>query len=130
MTCCTLTALEHNIFPCPAKIEPDYIEYFYENLRPMEHYVPASLSNLTEVVEYVVSKANDAEMKSIVESANSWCKRTNTRERLARDAADQLGKFEAALRNAYGADSWLQGWNRVEKRIWSNVADDLVDCIF
>ena len=110
------------------KIEPDYIEYFYDELHPMEHYVPASLSNLTEVVEYVVSKANEAEMESIVQAANSWCKRSITREQLARDAVGQLRKFEAALYGKYGTDGWLQAWKRVERRIWSNISEDLVEC--
>ena len=40
----------------------------------MIHYVPASLENITEVVEYVLNNNNQHEMKEIVRSANVWCK--------------------------------------------------------
>ena len=41
----------------------------------MEHYVPASLDNLTGVAAYVMDKDNEDEMKGIVAKANSWCRR-------------------------------------------------------
>ena len=36
------------------KITPRWAEYFFDELQPMAHYVPANLENLTKVVEYVV----------------------------------------------------------------------------
>ena len=41
----------------------------------MEHYVPASLDNLTDVAAYVMDKDNEDEMKDIVAKANSRCMR-------------------------------------------------------
>jgi hypothetical protein len=35
---------------------------------PTEHYVPASLDNLTDVAAYVMDKDNEDEMKDIVAS--------------------------------------------------------------
>ncbi|KAL3807429.1 hypothetical protein ACHAXA_003958 [Cyclostephanos tholiformis] len=109
------------------KIDPDYIEYFYANLHPMLDYVPASLQNLTEVIEYVLDKKNEHQMKSIVDSANSWCKRTITKEQLANDAMSQLRKYETALFDTYDR-SWEAEWISVRERIMSNIGDDLVDC--
>ena len=60
--------------------------YFYIDLEPMIHYVPASLENITEVTEYIMEKNNQREMKAIVEAANLWCKETNTQEHLPKDA--------------------------------------------
>lgn len=93
----------------------------------MSHYVPASLDNVTEVVEYVLAIENRLEMSMIVDSANRWCKRTMSRERLARDAMSQLRKYRNALDENYG-DGWEEEWIDVRGRIMSNVGGDLVDC--
>merc|ERR1712238_25791 len=45
------------------KVDPDYIEHFYVDLKPMVHYVPASLENITEVTEYVLDRKNRLEMR-------------------------------------------------------------------
>ena len=60
------------------QIEPDYIEYFYHELKPMVHYVPASIENMTYVAAYILDKENEEEMKGIVDSTNSWCKKKMT----------------------------------------------------
>lgn len=93
----------------------------------MLDYVPASLQNLTEVIEYVLDKKNEHQMKSIIDSANSWCKRTITKEQLANDAMSQLRKYETALFDTYDR-SWEAEWISVRERIISNIGDDLVDC--
>jgi hypothetical protein len=54
------------------QITPDYTEYFYDELRPNVHYIPASLDNITEVARYIVDKANESEMKNVVKAARSW----------------------------------------------------------
>lgn len=93
----------------------------------MVHYVPASLDNITEVAQYVLDKKNQLEMKGIVDAANSWCKKTNTKEQLPRDAIAQLKKYEAALYDAYNS-SWVDEWRLVRSRILNNIGDDLVEC--
>jgi hypothetical protein len=93
----------------------------------MLHYVPASLNNITEVARYVLAEENRREMKSIVNSANSWCQRTLTRERMARDAISQLRKYEMALYDNYGK-GWEEEWIVIKERIMRNVGHDLVDC--
>jgi hypothetical protein len=94
----------------------------------MIHYVPASLENITEVVEYVLDNNNQHEMKEIVRSANVWCKGMNTKEQLPRDAITQLMKYESALEEAFYDDGWDKDWKRVERRLRKNVGEDLVDC--
>ncbi len=58
------------------------------------HYVPASLENLMQVTAYVLASENDAEMRSIVQSANSWCKTKMIKKRLVKDMISQLERYE------------------------------------
>ena len=115
------------ILPVP-QIDPDWIEYFYDNLQPMVHYVPASLENITEVTEYVLDEKNRHTMKYIVDSANSWCKRTNTKEQLPKDAVSQLQKYERAF-NAHNTH-WVDEWKHIRRIIVDNFGDDLIDYSF
>ncbi len=122
----------HEKYPCVCikftQIDTDYIEHFYADLEPMIHYVPASLQNITEVVEYVLADSNQNEMKAIVHSANSWCTGINTKEQLPRDAISQFLKYKSALAEAYNAFGWDEDWRLVERRIRRNIGEDLVEC--
>jgi len=109
------------------KIDPDWIEYFYDDLQPMQHYIPASLENITEVVAYVLDNKNDAEMRELVIAANLWCKEKMTRDQLAQDAISQLGKYDMAIHRNYNS-SWEDAWINVKRRIFEHVGKDLVDC--
>mmetsp|Transcript_18395 Transcript_18395/g.38615 ORF Transcript_18395/g.38615 Transcript_18395/m.38615 type:complete len:93 (-) Transcript_18395:950-1228(-) len=62
----------------------------------MIHYVPASLENVTTTVAYVVDKENEAEIKGIIKSANSWCTKKMTEVRMAKDMMLQLQKYNKA----------------------------------
>ena len=110
-------------------MDPDYIEYFYGDggdVQPMIHYIPASLENITEVVAYVMDKKNEGQMKAMVKSANSWCKRTLNEERLGKEAILQLETYKIAL-DTYSNSSWIHEWRHVKQ--WFTAAiDDLVDC--
>ena len=66
----------------------------------MMHYVPASLENITEVVTYVLDEDNEAEMKSIVRSANLWCSQKMTKRKLVEDAMLALKLYEEAVRES------------------------------
>ena len=90
------------------KIVPRWVEYFWDQLEPMVHYVPASLDNLTEVVSYVMDQANDPEMQRIVHMANEWCKKTNTRTQVLSDVMTQLKKFEQEIKSLW--TSRHKGW--------------------
>ena len=94
-------------------------------MKPMVHYVPASLDNITEVVSYVTDETNDERMREMVKSANSWCKASLSEEGLARDATQQLGVYKSALDAHDG--SWNEEWKRVKRR-FADTVDDLVEC--
>jgi len=106
------------------KIDPDYIEYFYHELKPMVHYVPASIENVSQVAAYVLDNENEDEMKGIVDSANSWCKRKMTERGMAKDIMIQLEKYWAAV------NDYMQGsmYNESMTPLISDVVNDLVEC--
>ena len=111
------------------QVDPDFIEYFYENggdVKPMIHYVPASLDNITKVVGWVMDAKNEEQMKTIVQSANSWCKQSLSEEGLARDAILQLKTYKQRL-DSYANSSWTAEWKQVRNR-FTNTIDDMVEC--
>jgi hypothetical protein len=107
------------------KIDPDYVDYFYEDLIPNLHFIPASLQNMTEVARYVVDPNNDDEMKNVVKAANSWCKRTVTEEVLVRDEMFQLEAYESALDAYEERNRWIDDWRLFRT---SDAMNDLVKC--
>jgi len=90
----------------------------------MIHYVPASLDNITKVVEYVMDTANENEMKSIVREANNWCAEGLSAKGLAQDSIVQLQTYKKALDTYANMDD---DWNKMYQR-FSDTLDDLVDC--
>ena len=90
----------------------------------MVHYVPASLENLTEAIAFVMDNRNENQMRSIVESANSWCKSALTVTAMATDALMQLEIYRKAL---YAFDTnWQDEWLRLRERF--HAVGDLADC--
>eukprot|EP00571_Detonula_confervacea_P014385 CAMPEP_0172303372 /NCGR_PEP_ID=MMETSP1058-20130122/4910_1 /TAXON_ID=83371 /ORGANISM="Detonula confervacea, Strain CCMP 353" /LENGTH=457 /DNA_ID=CAMNT_0013014155 /DNA_START=63 /DNA_END=1436 /DNA_ORIENTATION=+ len=109
------------------KIDQDWGEYFYHDLKPMVHYIPASLENITDATAYVINIENEEEMKSIVDSANKWCKEQVTEEELALDTIKQIEMYDDSL-NAY-MKAWMSTdeWIGVKNQLVHNISD-LVDC--
>mmetsp|Transcript_3386 Transcript_3386/g.5892 ORF Transcript_3386/g.5892 Transcript_3386/m.5892 type:complete len:493 (+) Transcript_3386:3-1481(+) len=107
------------------KIDPDYIEYFYHELNPMVHYVPASLENVTQVAAYVLDKENEGEMQNIVKSANIWCQQKMTPVGVAKDMMSQLEKYELSYNNYMGKAMYNTS---MPPLITDVAAKDLVKC--
>jgi len=106
------------------RIDPDYAEYFDDDLIPGVHYLSASLDNITTVAEYAVDEKNDRQIKHIVSNANSWCKNTLTEVEMANDALVQLKKYAKAL-DAYSKDL-RDEWRIVIQRF----SNTLVECSY
>ena len=83
---------------------------------PTEHYVPASLDNLTDVAAYAMDKDNEDEMKDIVAKSNSWCRRKMNKKQIAKDMIQQLQKQNTAL------DEYFDGQMLDRSRI---IAEDI-----
>jgi len=109
------------------KVDPWYGEYFYEELKPWVHYIPASLSNIINITEYVLDKNNEDEMQSIISSANAWCQNKITREGMTRDMMKQIHKYTLAL------DTYLDEHKYSRAMLMDTLNDldlssDLVEC--
>jgi hypothetical protein len=90
----------------------------------MEHYVPASLENITQVTEYVLRKENEEVMKDVVNAANLWCKVSMTGEGLRRDMMLRLGVY------ATGLDNYMKS-NSIDVSSMATLlpSDDFVECV-
>lgn len=95
------------------EIDPDFVEYFYTELRPYVHYIPASLGNISDVARYVLNKTNEIEMKNVIRAANSWCRKTLTKKSIINDAMIQLEKYFAALDVYKEQENWHDDWSDV-----------------
>lgn len=93
-------------------------------MTPGRHYIPASLDNLTKVVEYVISPENDIEIKRVVRAANEWCRSAIGVETVTRSAMEQIGKYYSDLHEAFvDNDASLKENDFAFKHV-----DDLVPC--
>jgi hypothetical protein len=93
-------------------------------LHPNVHYIPASLDNITEVARYVVDKANESEMKTVINATHLWCKRKMTKDAIVDDAMTQLHAYFEAL-DVYKEQVDWKEWNSF---ISSDPFRDLVEC--
>jgi alcohol dehydrogenase class IV len=95
---------------------------------PNIHYLPASIDNLTSVVEHVMDGTNDNQIQQIVQNANDWCKQQLTREVFINNAFNSLGMYQQALVQLGVIDD--NGWsvnNNSSSSVVDNI-DDLVEC--
>lgn len=103
------------------KITPDFVEQTTQSLQPNVHYMPASLENLTTVVDYIMDENNDGEMKMIVSNANRWCHSNLRKDSLAKSAIDSLETYLTAI---HQDDMKLWASDLVKEQI----VGDLVEC--
>ena len=90
----------------------------------MEHYVPASLENITQVTDYVLRKENEEVMKGIVHAANLWCKASMIGKGFQRDMMLRLGVYATEL------DNYMKS-NSIEVSSMAALlpSDDFVECV-
>ncbi len=91
----------------------------------MVHYMPATLQNLTQTVQYATAKANENEMRAMVQNANAWCQKTLIEPKFVDDSLMQLELYQEAL-NAMDT-GWREQWEIVMEKFTSTI-DDLVEC--
>lgn len=68
----------------------------------------------------MLDENNTDEMKGIIDSANSWCRRKMTRKQLTKDAMQQLHKYKAEL------DGYMDAHNFNVDMIDESLFGDLV----
>jgi hypothetical protein len=96
---------------------------------PNIHYLPASIDNLTSVVEHVMDGTNDNQIQQIVQNANDWCKQQLTREVFINNAFNSLGMYQQALVQLGVIDDngWSVNNSSSSRGVVDNI-DDLVEC--
>ena len=122
------------------RITPDFIEQQYTSATttttitttttapstnavfPNVHYIPASITNLTSVIEHVINIQNDIQIQEIVQNANDWCVQQLTKDVFINNAITTLDMYQQALVHHGVMDD--------NGRVGSGVdnIDDLVEC--
>jgi len=108
------------------KIVPDFIEQYYHELEPNVHYIPSSLDNITQVVEYVMNKSHDRAIRDVVKNANKWCHGNSAKESLANNAAKALESYQQSLEQ-YDDGRLMDEWRRRE--LLRKDDNDFVECV-
>jgi hypothetical protein len=101
------------------KVEPQYVEYFYSDLKPWTHYIPVKgdLSDLHENVVWALDPENGETVKDIISSANEWCTQRLVPRALAHDILDI---FESYVRLLDQADpEWQKVWLKMKSVVLS-----------
>ena len=106
------------------KIQPDFVESFYNEVKPNVHYIPASLTNLTQVVRHVLDDKNEIQMKHIVDNANGWCQRTKNIESLTQRALNAVSEYQAALEQY----QYHPGGDILSDAVDLDMIDDMIEC--
>jgi hypothetical protein len=102
------------------KVEPDFVDYFYNYLEPWKHYIPVrhDLSDLMDKVEWVLDSSNEKSVREIVRQANWWCRAHMTRPRIIVDMLDVLHLYVSLLDR--GDPGWPLVWARAKAKIWDD----------
>jgi hypothetical protein len=108
------------------KVEPQYLDYFYNDLIPWKHYVPvkADLSDLIENVSFILDPANDALAREIVANANQWCSERFTTKELAHDMLDIYESYVQMLDRA--DPDWTTKWERKKRDLLDSPVYDML----
>jgi Glycosyl transferase family 90 len=109
------------------KVEPQYVEYFNQDLRPWVHYIPVKddLSDLERNVDWALDPANDEAVRRIIKTANQWCSKTLIPNELARDLLDIMESYAANLDRS--DPNWQEVWKQKREEISaSSSAFDLI----
>lgn len=105
------------------KVQPDYIEYFYQGLVPWKHYIPvrADLSDFAQAALFVTDPKNQESIQEIVSNANQWCQEHLTLTALAEDLLDIWEIYVMYL--DLGDHNWPQVWTSEKAAIFGSDFD-------
>ena len=107
------------------KVEPQFVEYFYKDLEPWEHYIPVKydLSDLLEKVDFVLDATNEENVQRIVAGANEWCATHLVKRELGKDFLDVLEAYVSHLER--GNSQWNTRWSQYKQSIFTHEAFDM-----
>jgi len=107
------------------KVEPQYFEYFYADLKPWSHYIPIKndLSDLHENVEWALDPKNEAAVKDIITAANQWCTHSLIPQELAADVLDIWESYVRLLDR--GDKDWQKEWEKKREEMFASSRLDM-----
>lgn len=107
------------------KVEPQFVEYFYQNLEPWKHYIPVryDLADLTAMANFAVDPQNEERIQEIVHNANKWCQDHLVKRQLGKDFLDILEVYTSFLDQ--GDAQWFSLWSEYKKGIYEHEAFDM-----
>lgn len=105
------------------KVEPKYLEYFYNNLDAWTHYIPVKddLSDLVDNIVWALDPRNEGAVQDIITSANEWCSQRLTPEALAHDLLDTWESYVRLLRRA--DPDWQKHWMKKKSIILASTSN-------
>lgn len=107
------------------KVAPEFVEYFYQDLMPWQHYIPvqADLSDLIEMASYAVDPHHAEQIRGIVKRANEWCATTLLKRSLGKAFVDILEAYALLLEQ--GNPQWQTRWKQYNETIFTHEAFDM-----
>ena len=103
------------------KVEPEFVDYFWHQVKPWVHYVPVQQDSgdLWEIAQYVMD--HDEDMRRIARNARQWCQDNMRYERLMEFVLDSLAFYVEMLEKH--DPEWTARWQELldrdkENRLW------------
>ena len=92
------------------KVEPKYVDYFFDSLQPWVHYVPVQydLSDLITQAAWVLDPRHAAAVQKIIAHANQWCQEYLIEDVVARDLLTVWDAYVELLER--GDPEWQSVW--------------------
>jgi hypothetical protein len=107
------------------KVEPEFVDYFWHQIKPWVHYVPIKQdsSDLWEIAQYVVH--HDEEMHGIAKNARQWCQDNMKYERLIEFVLDSMEFYVEMLDK--NDPNWKEKWKELlhrdsKNRSWESLS--------
>ena len=90
-----------------SQVQPGYVDYYFNTTQPWIHYVPvySNLTNLIEIIEYVLDDKNGKQMMKIVRTANAWCQQKLTKNQMMLDMRQQLQSYAQTMQTSIDRQS-------------------------
>jgi hypothetical protein len=105
------------------KVQPQFVEYFYQDLQPWVHYIPVKddLSDLMEAVDFALG--NPEQVQEITRNANTWCQQHWNHQELGKAFLDVLERYVSFLDK--GDARWSYTWSKYKPEIFRHESFDM-----
>ena len=90
-------------------MEPEYVGYWEKDLHPWVHFIPVKndLSDLENIVSYVIAPENSGQMQQVVKNAQAFCRTKLTFEQYTIDILWTLLAYSELLESS---PDFMEAW--------------------